>query len=29
MQIWLLRHGWVIKDCAITAMLMSSGGDLF
>jgi hypothetical protein len=21
MQIWLLRHGWVIKDCVITAML--------
>jgi hypothetical protein len=21
MQIWLLRHGWDIKDCVITAML--------
>jgi hypothetical protein len=22
----LLRHGWVIKDCVITAMLWTSGG---
>jgi hypothetical protein len=29
MQFWLLRHGWVIKDCVITAMLWTSGGDLF
>jgi hypothetical protein len=29
MQISLLRHGWVIKDCAITAMLWTAGGDLF
>jgi hypothetical protein len=29
MQIWLLRHGWDIKDCVITAILRTSGGDLF
>jgi hypothetical protein len=29
LQIWLLRHGWDIKDCVITAMLWTSGGDLF
>jgi hypothetical protein len=28
MQIWLLRHGWDINDCVITAMLLTSGGDL-
>jgi hypothetical protein len=29
MQICLLRHGWDITDCVITAMLWTSGGDLF
>jgi hypothetical protein len=29
MQIWFLRHGWDINDCVITAMLWTSGGDLF
>jgi hypothetical protein len=28
-QILFLRHGWIIKDCVITAMLWTSGGDLF
>jgi hypothetical protein len=29
MQNWLLRHCWGITDCVITAMLWTSGGDLF
>jgi hypothetical protein len=29
MQIGLLGHGWDIKDYVITAMLWTSGGDLF